>query len=108
MVLAASGGRPGERLTYQRAALYATQGDERRAFAELVAFLWGGVGDEGRGGMASPPLTACPSDAVYLVRGDSERPPLFQHSGDAAAEVLRDHAIGRGPEQRHRRRGPEH
>jgi hypothetical protein len=40
VVLAASGGRPGERLTYQRAALYATQGDERRAFEELVAFLW--------------------------------------------------------------------
>ncbi len=41
VVLAASGGRVGERLTYPRAALYATQGDEWRAFEELVAFLWG-------------------------------------------------------------------
>jgi hypothetical protein len=41
VVLAASGGRPGERLTYKRAALYATQGDEWRAFEELMAFLWG-------------------------------------------------------------------
>ncbi len=42
VVLAASGGRVGERLTYLRAALYATRGDEWRAFEELVAFLWGG------------------------------------------------------------------
>lgn len=41
VVLAASGGRVGERLTFSRAALYATQGDEWRAFEELVAFLWG-------------------------------------------------------------------
>lgn len=41
VVLAASGGQPGERLTYGRASLYATHGDERRAFEELVAFLWG-------------------------------------------------------------------
>lgn len=40
IVVAASGGRPGERLTYKRGALYATRGDERRAFEELVAFLW--------------------------------------------------------------------
>ncbi len=41
VVLAASGGRVGEQLTYPRAALYATRGDEWRAFEELVAFLWG-------------------------------------------------------------------
>lgn len=40
-VVAASDGRVGRRLTYQRAALYAMRGDERRAFSELVAFLWG-------------------------------------------------------------------
>jgi len=39
VVIAASGGRVGEQLTYPRAALYATQGDEWRAFEELVAFL---------------------------------------------------------------------
>ena len=41
VVLAASGGRVGERFTYPRPALYATRGDEWRAFEELVAFLWG-------------------------------------------------------------------
>lgn len=40
VIIAASGGRPGERLAYKREALYATRGDERRAFEELVAFLW--------------------------------------------------------------------
>jgi len=40
VILAASGGRPGERLTYTRESLYATEGDERRAFEEVVAFLW--------------------------------------------------------------------
>jgi hypothetical protein len=44
VVVAASGGRPGgrpgERLAYKREALYATAGDERRAFEQLVAFLW--------------------------------------------------------------------
>jgi hypothetical protein len=41
VVLAANGGRVGAQLTYKRAALYATHGDEWRAFKELVAFLWG-------------------------------------------------------------------
>lgn len=41
VVLAASGGRVGEQLTYPRAALYSTQGDEWCAFEDLVAFLWG-------------------------------------------------------------------
>jgi hypothetical protein len=41
VVLNGNGGRVGERLTYQRASLYATRGDERRAFEELVVFLWG-------------------------------------------------------------------
>jgi hypothetical protein len=41
VVLAASGGRVGEQLTYPRAALPPPQGDEWRAFEELVAFLWG-------------------------------------------------------------------
>ena len=40
VIVAASGGRPGERLAYKREALYATRGDERRAFEQLVAFLW--------------------------------------------------------------------
>ncbi len=40
VVLAANGGRVGEQLAYPRAAFYATQGDEWRAFEELV-FLWG-------------------------------------------------------------------
>jgi hypothetical protein len=41
VVAASRGARPGERLTYKREALYATNGDEWRAFEELVAFLWG-------------------------------------------------------------------
>ncbi len=41
VVLAASSGRSGERLAYKRESLYAAQGDERRAFEELVAYLWG-------------------------------------------------------------------
>lgn len=41
VVLATSGGRVGQRLTYTRAALYATRGDERRASEEIVTFLWG-------------------------------------------------------------------
>jgi hypothetical protein len=41
VVLAASGGRVGEQLTFPRAALYSTQGDEWRAFKELVGFFWG-------------------------------------------------------------------
>lgn len=41
VIVAASGGRPGERLTYTRAQLYATQGDELRAFEQLVAWMWG-------------------------------------------------------------------
>jgi hypothetical protein len=41
VVLAANGGRVGQQLTYARAALYATRGDESRAFQELVSFLWG-------------------------------------------------------------------
>lgn len=41
VIVAASGGRPGERLAYKREALYATKGDERRAFEQLIAFLWG-------------------------------------------------------------------
>ena len=41
VVLAASGGRVGARLSYPRVALYALRGDERRAFEELVSFLWG-------------------------------------------------------------------
>ncbi|MGH9883884.1 MAG: hypothetical protein ACREBE_00025 [bacterium] len=40
VIIAASGGRPGERLAYKREALYATQGDERRTFEQLIAFLW--------------------------------------------------------------------
>jgi hypothetical protein len=42
VVCASRGGRPGERLDYQRAALYAAKGDDEcRAFGALVAFLWG-------------------------------------------------------------------
>jgi hypothetical protein len=41
VILAASGGRVGEHLSCPRAALYAIHGDERRAFEELVTFLWG-------------------------------------------------------------------
>lgn len=40
VIVAASDGRPGTRLVYKRAALYATEGDEWRAFEQLVAFLW--------------------------------------------------------------------
>jgi hypothetical protein len=42
IVVSANGGRPGERLKYTRAALYATKGVECRAFGEFVRLLWGG------------------------------------------------------------------
>jgi len=42
VVTCGSGGLPGERLAYVRAALYATQANaERRAFGEVLALLWG-------------------------------------------------------------------
>ena len=42
VVTCSTGGLPGERLTYVRAALYATKANsERRAFGALLALLWG-------------------------------------------------------------------
>lgn len=41
VVVASRSVRPGKRLTYKRGELYATHGDECRAFAQLVTFLWG-------------------------------------------------------------------
>lgn len=42
VVVASRNARTGKRLTYKRGELYATHGDERRAFGQLVTFLWGG------------------------------------------------------------------
>jgi hypothetical protein len=42
VVVASRDARPGKRLTYKRGELYATHGDECRAFGQLVTFLWGG------------------------------------------------------------------
>lgn len=39
VILASSGARPGERLTYKRESLYAAESDGRRMFEELIAFL---------------------------------------------------------------------
>jgi hypothetical protein len=39
VILAFSGARPGEHLTYKRESLYAAESDRRRMFEELIAFL---------------------------------------------------------------------
>jgi hypothetical protein len=41
VVVAARSWEVGKRLSYKRGELYALEGDERRAFRDLVEFFWG-------------------------------------------------------------------
>lgn len=61
----ASSGIPGERLELARTSLYATRGEESRAFIELVSWYWPPAAQVGS---YTPPTPAPPRHPIVVAR----------------------------------------